>query len=111
MFVTARIYPSAQQARDAYEELKAKGFRRETISLMTPPDEGSSGGELNEALRAGGLLGPHADFYASNMEPGQSLVVVEPAFGFARLAEKILHSNGHVRIAARNSHQHAFSRY
>ena len=36
MFVTARYYESAQQARDAVDDLKAEGFRSRSIALITP---------------------------------------------------------------------------
>ncbi len=113
MFVTARYYESAQQARDAVDDLKAEGFRSRSIALITPAAvadaEPEADAELqagtrpdtsvSDAIRAGGLLGQYADFYAQNLQQGYSLVVVEPPFGATRLATQILERHGPLDIA------------
>ena len=118
MFVTARYYESAQQARDAVDDLKAEGFRSRSIALITPAvvAAAESGGDaemqavaapdtsVSDAIRAGGLLGQYADFYAQNLQQGYSLVVVEPPFGATRLATEILQRHGPLDISHEPPH-------
>jgi hypothetical protein len=106
MFVIARYYETAQQAHDVYASLRENGFPARAIAVIAPrvttttDDEGNlvsfdvNTVEISAAsMRAGRLLAEHADFYATNMAEGRSLVVVQPPFGATRLATKLVDSH------------------
>jgi hypothetical protein len=129
MFVIARYYETAQQARDAYAALRESGFRGAAIALVTPPEPpkveeapaedapaeqapvakapaAPKTAELTaSAMKAGNLLGEHSDFYASNLAEGQSLVVVQPPFGGLRQATAILEKFGPLDIVHEPAYQ------
>jgi hypothetical protein len=105
MFVIARFYKTANKARAAVSDLKKEGFRPNSYTLITPvevappTEEGAMPSVKTvrltaSAMRAGQLLGEHADFYAKHLKEGQSLVVVQPPFGGQRLATAILDRHG-----------------
>jgi hypothetical protein len=93
MTVTARFYPTAQQAHDAYGALLEEGFRKQSVAMIEPAQGAEDGmpiAAMADAIKAGSLLAEQADFFVSNLQPGYSLVVVEPPFGATRLAADIL---------------------
>lgn len=107
MFVIARYYQTVEQARSAYEALKENGFSSRALALVTHTTT-SPEGEVTDtssadvaaaAIKAGRLLGEHSEFYASHMQEGRSLVVVQPPFGGSRLATSILEDHGPLDIA------------
>jgi hypothetical protein len=111
MFVIARYYKTVQQAHDVHAALRENGFPSRAIAVVAPSEtkktdeEGkliSAKSNIHEvatsSIRAGRLLAEHADFYASNLKKGWSLVVVQPPFGAVRLATTVLDSHKPVGV-------------
>lgn len=107
MSVIARYYETAQQARKALQSLEEEGVPRRVMALLETPKESvqtPEGGEavstvsttevVAGAMRAGRLLGEHAEFYSSNLKPGQALLVVEAPFGYTVTIKDIMESHG-----------------
>lgn len=103
MFVIARYYKTVKQAHDAHASLRENGFPGRAIAIIAPNETKKTDEEgklvsvksnihevATSSIHAGRLLAEHADFYASNLKKGWSLVVVQPPFGAVRLATTIL---------------------
>jgi hypothetical protein len=98
MLMVARCYQTKKQARAAFDALRENGYDDDFTVLLPAAsttakgEKGGSGvsGAVIAAMRAGGVLGEHVDFYASRLEEGLSVVVASPPFGSARAAEEIL---------------------
>lgn len=99
-YIAARFYENVDQARNACDALKAKGFSSKSYAIITgiTDEEGNTTGNLVEAVRAGNLLAEHADFYVKHLTEGLSLVVVQPPFGYLELAKEVLITNGALNI-------------
>lgn len=87
-----RIYETEQQGRDAYDALRAQGFREDMTCLVTPPIEGETpaADAIANAMRAGYLLKANLKTYLEAIAVGHSLVVVDAPFGHARDAIAIV---------------------
>ncbi|MEM9396857.1 MAG: hypothetical protein AAF991_05210 [Pseudomonadota bacterium] len=108
MLVIARFYGSTEQAAAAVNEATEAGFRADTIVLLTPPaepDEFGQGGksvtaeDVANAMRAGGMLGEHAEFYAERLDQGHSLVVMAPPIIGSGQAERILDAHSPLDVS------------
>ncbi|MEE4191787.1 MAG: hypothetical protein V2I66_09405 [Halieaceae bacterium] len=94
MLFLARFYLTEGQARGAVDALVAAEMENERIVLLTPGDTGAAAA----AVRAGGMLGEHAGFYADQLGQGHSLVVVNPAFGTSKIVTAILEEHNPLPI-------------
>jgi hypothetical protein len=105
MLMTARLFKSVGPARDAAEALISAGYDDvvvlpATSAAASAPDDGEDAAatvpavDTATAVRAGRMLGEHADFYLSRLTDGRALVVAMPPFMDSRRAEEILNSHG-----------------
>jgi hypothetical protein len=89
-----RMYGSEKQARDAVRKLKAEGFRREGILLVTPSPKGDA--ESVQAIAGSPVLAllprGHAEIHAEGVRQGRSMVAIRAPFGQGQLAKEILQS-------------------
>ncbi len=95
MLFLARFYLTEGQARGAVDALAAAEIGSDRVVLLAP----SGGADSATALRAGGMLGEHAGFYANQLGQGHSLVVVTPAFGASKMAKAILDEHNPLPIS------------
>jgi hypothetical protein len=104
MSVIARYYQTAQQARNARQSLFDKGLPERFIALVETAAESEDAPVLPVtdvvagSMKAGRLLGEHAAFYAANMQPGYTLLVVEAPFGHSGETLDILEAHGPLDI-------------
>jgi len=112
MELVARIFQSADQARDAATALEAAGYSADVIYVMTPsspapvaegdedappPSSGKvpSADELMAAVSASGDLGlPRALMLEKALKDGKSVVVVGDLVGYLAAAEEIMSKCG-----------------
>lgn len=107
MFMIARLYPSDAPAKAAAAAIVDAGYRESDVVVLTssasapePAYEGApvaaaqESVDMETAVRAGKMLGQHADFYLSRLTDGKALVVATPPFMESRIAEDILDANG-----------------
>lgn len=107
MSFVARYYSTMKKARAAHKSLLAAGFRDESIALINLPAKEPEGDKATSrlgdiaaaALKAGKLLGEDTELYASQLSPGNSLVVVRPPFGRANAVGEILDRHDPLDIA------------
>jgi hypothetical protein len=101
MSVTARLFDSRAQARSAYDALLAAKMPSRFTAIVESPDENEVGtvALIDASMKAGQLLGEHAAFYTSNMQPGQSLVVVDTPLGMTVKAIDIMEAHGALDVA------------
>ena len=104
MLMIARLFSSLDPAKKAAEALVSAGYD-DVVVLPATPASGSGDGDdaaatapapavdTATAVRAGRMLGEHADFYLSRLTDGRALVVAMPPFMDSRRAEEII--NGH----------------
>jgi hypothetical protein len=87
-----RMYETEKQARDAVRKLKAEGFQKDTILLITPSPKGDA--ESVEALSsspvAAALPPENAAIHEEGVRQGRSLVAIRAPFGQGQLAKDIL---------------------
>ncbi len=95
MLFIARFYLTEGQARGAIDALAAAEISGDRVVMLAP----GTGAESAAAMRAGGMLGEHAGFYANQMGEGHSLVVVAPAFGTSKQAAAILDDHNPLDIS------------
>jgi hypothetical protein len=115
VFMIARLYPSAEAAQAATAALLEAGYRKDEIAMIsaptavaakpvfseeddaapaaqpgTPPTPAAASFDLATAVRAGKILGEHAEFYLSRLTDGRALVAITPSVFDSRRAEEIL---------------------
>jgi hypothetical protein len=92
----SRLYASRDNAEAAVAELQKNGFSDDTIHIVAPGD--AAGAEADDgieaAIMAAGVPAAHARVYADGVRAGETLVTVQPAFGFATRATTILSGFG-----------------
>ena len=100
MSVTARLFDSREQARSAYDALIAAKMPRRFTAIVESPGEDEIGtvALIGASMKAGRLLGEHASFYVSQMQPGQTLVVADTPLGMTVKAIGILEAHGALDI-------------
>jgi hypothetical protein len=91
-----RVYETEQQARDAVGKLRAEGFPKDAVLLVTPASKGDAETvePLSMAVKAGFVPQPHAKAYTGLLDQGRSLVATRAPFGQALPAERALDSCG-----------------
>jgi hypothetical protein len=93
-----RVYDDEKQARDAARKLKAEGFSKASILLVSPSPRGEA--QPVEAMTSSGVadLLPrgHAQVYAQGVQQGRALLVIRPPFGQGQLAKEVMNSFGPV---------------
>ncbi len=107
MFMIARLYPSEAPAKAAAAEIVDAGSNESDVVVLNsagapvPAAEGEEAAagddasvDMATAVRAGKMLGQHADFYLSRLSGGKALVVTTPPLLESRRAEEILDSHG-----------------
>lgn len=105
MSVIARLFDSAQQARSASQALEAAKIPKRFIALVETPSEEeeavpvSTVEMLGASMKAGKLLGEHASFYLSHMQPGQQLLAVDAPLGLTIKAKTIMAEHGALAIS------------
>lgn len=102
MYMIARLFDSLGPAKNAAEALTSAGY--DDVAVL-PANAASAAGDGEDAaataatvdtataVRAGRMLGEHADFYLSRLTDDRALVVAMPPFMESRRAEEIL--DGH----------------
>lgn len=104
MSVIARYYQTAQQARNARQALFDKGIPERFIAMVETTDQSEDAPVLpmtdvvTGSMKAGRLLGEHSAFYAANMQPGYTLLVVDAPFGHTGDTLDILEAHGPLGI-------------
>jgi hypothetical protein len=105
MSVIARLFDSAEQARSASKALEAAKIPKRFIAFVeTPSDDEvaapvSAVDMVGASMKAGKLLGEHASFYLSHMQPGQHLIAVEAPLGLTIKAKTIMAEHGALDIS------------
>ncbi len=88
----SRFYQARENADAAATELRQAGFADHTINVLAPtkaPDE-----EVLASIRRGGVAATHAEVFAEGIKRGETLVSVQPLFGWALTATAILQRHG-----------------
>ncbi len=92
MQTISRFYRERENAEAAATELRQAGFTDATINVVAPtqaPEE-----ELLASVRRGGVAATHAEAFAEAVKRGETLVSVQPLFGWALTATAILRNHG-----------------
>ncbi len=95
MLFLARFYLTEGQARGAVDALAAAEFTEDRIVMLST----TAGSDAAAAVKAGGMMGEHAAFYADQLGQGHSLVVVTPQFGMSKKAGAILDAHNPLPIS------------
>lgn len=109
MLLIARLYESGSQVKSAVASFVAAGYDEDSVAYLLGPDaaaeddkEAGDAGDVAAApefvdmpmaVRAGKMLGEHADFYLSRLTGERGLVVATPPFLASKRAEEILDSH------------------
>lgn len=102
MLMIARLYKSVGPAKKAADALINAGYGDVVVlpasSTSAPSDDGDAAAsapsvDTATAVRAGRMLGEHADFYLSRLTGKRALVVAMPPFMESRRAEAIIDSH------------------
>ena len=108
MLVIARFYAADVEAAAAVNAAVEAGFQRNSMVLIAPPSRGDELGEggrsismsdVAEAMRAGGMLGDNAEFYAARLQEGNTLLVMNPPIIGSGAAERILDEHNPLDIS------------
>lgn len=87
-----RMYETEKRARDAVRKLKAEGFRKDTILLVTPSAKGAA--ESIDAIASSPVAAllprDRAEIHAEGVRQGRCLVAIQAPFGQGQLAKEIL---------------------
>ena len=102
----SRFYRDRENADAAAAELRQAGFTDSMINVVAPteaPDE-----QILASIRRGGVVATHAEVFAEGIKRGETLVSVEPLFGWALTATAILEKHGPTDTGlAEQSHEEA----
>lgn len=102
MLMIARLFSSVGPANSAADALIKAGYDDVVVLPATSPsaaasDDGADAAaapvDTATAVRAGRMLGEHADFYLSRLTGDRALVVAMPPFMESRRAEAIIDSH------------------
>ncbi len=87
-----RIYKAEQQAHDAVEKLRERGFPEDTIFVVTPAFKKDPGSleAVSRAVAAGFVPQDRVGVYTASVRQGRSLVAIRAPFGHGVLATRIL---------------------
>lgn len=95
--IISQMYAAPDQAKMAFDELKAKGYQNvflfDTPRAVDGQGTGLSRAETIEAIAKAYVIKSHAAVYADKLATAGGLVIVHAPFGTAKLATALLKSH------------------
>jgi hypothetical protein len=85
------MYGSQETATAVVKDLRDHGFSEDSIKVV-------AGAESTDSIVQAGVSPAAAKVYAEGLGNGQALVVVDPLFGYARVATQILDSHDPIAV-------------